>query len=216
MDAQNDPKGSKFKVFQPSDFSFREENTPEQVNPEVQSPESQSPQGQSPEVRAPQSNRPQVPNPALKLTLEALRSEQSLAMGVSAGLIAAIAGAAAWGVVTAYTGNQVGWMAIGVGFMVGFAVRVAGKGIDPAFGVVSAVLSMLGCVLGNLWTMTYFIAAKQGVPFLKAVSQLNPEIAVNIMVSTFNYMDVVFYSLALYFGYKYGFRRITKDELKQS
>ena len=216
MDAQNDPKGSKFKVFQPSDFSFREENTPEQVNPEVQSPESQSPQGQSPEVRAPQSNRPQVPNPALKLTLEALRSEQSLAMGVSAGLIAAIAGAAAWGVVTAYTGNQVGWMAIGVGFMVGFAVRVAGKGIDPAFGVVSAVLSMLGCVLGNLWTMTYFIAAKQGVPFLKAVSQLNPEIAVNIMVSTFNYMDVVFYGLALYFGYKYGFRRITEDELKQS
>jgi hypothetical protein len=137
-------------------------------------------------------------------------------MGVSAGLIAAIAGAAAWGVVTAYTGNQVGWMAIGVGFMVGFAVRVAGKGIDPAFGVVSAVLSMLGCVLGNLWTMTYFIAAKQGVPFLKAVSQLNPEIAVNLMVSTFNYMDVVFYGLALYFGYKYGFRRITEDELKQS
>jgi len=216
MDARNDPKGSKFKVFQPSDFSFREENTPEQVNPEVQSPESQSPQGPSPEVQAPQSNRPQVPNPALKLTLEALRSEQSLAMGVSAGLIAAIAGAAAWGVVTAYTGNQVGWMAIGVGFMVGFAVRVAGKGIDPAFGVVSAVLSMLGCVLGNLWTMTYFIAAKQGVPFLKAVSQLNPEIAVNLMVSTFNYMDVVFYGLALYFGYKYGFRRITEDELKQS
>ena len=216
MDAQNDPKGSKFKVFQPSDFSFREENTPEQVNREVQSPESQSPQGQSPEVRAPQSNRPQVPNPALKLTLEALRSEQSLAMGVSAGFIAAIAGAAAWGVVTAYTGNQVGWMAIGVGFIVGFAVRIAGKGIDPTFGVVSAVLSMLGCVLGNLWTMTYFIAEKQGVPFLKAVSQLNPDIAVKIMVSTFNYMDVVFYGLALYFGYKYGFRQITEDELKQS
>ena len=216
MDAQNDPKGSKFKVFQPSDFSFREENTPEQVNPEVQSPESQSPQGQSPQVRAPQTNRPQVPNPAFKMTLEALRSEQSLAMGVFAGSIAAIAGAAAWGLVTAYTEYQIGYMAIGVGFLVGFAVRVAGKGIDPSFGVVSAVLSLLGCVLGNLWTMTYFLAAKQGIPFLKAASQLNPNIAVNIMVSTFNYMDVLFYGVALYFGYKYGFRRITEDELKQS
>jgi hypothetical protein len=216
MDAQNDQKGSKFKVFQPSDFSFREENTSVQQDTDVLSPESESPQGQGPEVRAPQTNRPQVPNPVLKLTLEALRSEQNLAMGVFAGFIAAIAGAAVWGMVTAYTEYQIGYMAIGVGFLVGFAVRVAGKGIDPSFGVVSAVLALLGCVLGNLWTMTYFLAAKQGVPFVKAVTQLNPDIAVNIMVSTFSYMDVVFYGLALYFGYKYGFRRITEDELKQS
>ncbi len=216
MDAPNDPKGSKFKVFQPSDLSFPKDNTPEQEDSEVRGPETQSPQGQGPEVREPQTNRPQVPNPALKLTLEALRSEQNLAMGVFAGFVAAIAGAAAWGVVTAYTGNQVGWMAIGIGFFVGFAVRFAGKGIDTSFGVISAVLSLFGCVLGNLWTMTYFIAAKEGMPFLKVVSQLNPDIAIKIMVSTFNTMDLVFYGLALYFGYKYGFRLITEDELKQS
>ncbi len=216
MDEPNDPKDSKFKVFQPSDFSFPKDNTPEQQNSEVRGPETQSPQGQGPEVREPQTNRPQVPNPALKLTLEALRSEQNLAMGVLAGFVAAIAGAAAWGMVTAYAEYQIGWMAIGIGFIVGFAVRIAGKGIDTSFGVVSAALSLFGCVLGNLWTMTYFIAVKAGVPFLKAVSQLNPDIAVKIMVSTFNYMDLVFYGLALYFGYKYGFRQITEDELKQS
>jgi len=216
MDASNDPKGSKFKVFQPSDLSFPKDNTPEQEDSEVRGPETQSLQGQGPEVREPQTNRPQVPNPALKLTLAVLRSEQNLAMGVFAGFVAAIAGAAAWGVVTAYAEYQIGWMAIGIGFIVGFAVRIVGKGIDTSFGVISAVLSLFGCVLGNLWTMTYFIAAQQGVPLLKAVSQLNPDIAVKIMVSTFNYMDLVFYGLALYFGYKYGFRQITEDELKQS
>jgi len=216
MDAPNDPKGSKFKVFQPSDLSFPKDNTPEQEDSEVRGPETQSLQGQGPEVRDPQTNRPQVPNPALKLTLAVLRSEQNLAMGVFAGFVAAIAGAAAWGVVTAYAEYQIGWMAIGIGFIVGFAVRIVGKGIDTSFGVISAVLSLFGCVLGNLWTMTYFIAAQQGVPLLKAVSQLNPDIAVKIMVSTFNYMDLVFYGLALYFGYKYGFRQITEDELKQS
>ena len=216
MDASNDPKGSKFKVFQPSDLSFPKDNTPEQEDSEVRGPETQSLQGQGPEVRDPQTNRPQVPNPALKLTLAVLRSEQNLAMGVFAGFVAAIAGAAAWGVVTAYAEYQIGWMAIGIGFIVGFAVRIVGKGIDTSFGVISAVLSLFGCVLGNLWTMTYFIAAQQGVPLLKAVSQLNPDIAVKIMVSTFNYMDLVFYGLALYFGYKYGFRQITEDELKQS
>ena len=216
MDASNDPKGSKFKVFQPSDLSFPKDNTPEQEDSEVRGPETQSLQGQGPEVRDPQTNRPQVPNPALKLTLAVLRSETNLAMGVFAGFVAAIAGAAAWGVVIAYAEYQIGWMAIGIGFIVGFAVRIVGKGIDTSFGVISAVLSLFGCVLGNLWTMTYFIAAQQGVPLLKAVSQLNPDIAVKIMVSTFNYMDLVFYGLALYFGYKYGFRQITEDELKQS
>ena len=216
MDAPNDLKGSKFKVFQPSDLKFRGENTPEKKMAEVREPEPQSPQAESPKVPEPQSNRPQVPETALKLTLEAMRSEQSLAMGIFAGFFAAIAGAATWGLVTAYTGYQIGYMAIGVGFLVGFAVRVAGKGIDPSFGVVSAVLSLLGCVLGNLWTMTYFLAANQGVPFLKAVAQLNPDIAVNIMVSTFNYMDILYYGLALYFGFKYGFKHVSDEELSPS
>jgi len=216
MDAPNDPKGSKFKVFQPSDFPFSKDYTPEQEDSEVRGPDTQSPQAQGPEIHEPQTNRPQVPNPALKLTLEAFRSEQNLAMGLFAGFVAAVAGAAAWGMVTAYMEYQIGWMAIGIGFIVGFAVRFAGKGVDASFGVVSAVLSLFGCVLGNLWTMTYFIAAKEGMPFLKVVSQLNPDIAVKIMVSTFNIMDLVFYGLALYFGYKYGFRLITEDELKQS
>ena len=214
MDAPNDLKGSKFKVFQPSDLKFRGENTPEKKTADVRAPEPQSPQAESPKVPEPQTNRPHVPETALKLTLEAMRSEQSLAMGIFAGFFAAIAGAAVWGLVTAYTGYQIGYMSIGVGFLVGFAVRIAGKGIDSSFGVVSAVLSLLGCVLGNLWTMTYFLAANQGVPFLTAVTQLKPDVAVNIMISTFNYMDVLFYGLALYFGYKYGFRQINEDELK--
>ena len=213
MDEQKD---SKFKVFEPSDFSSPEHNSSEHQNPEVRAPETHNPQDHGPEVREPQTNRPQVPDPALKLTLEALRSEQNLGLGVVAGFVAAIAGAATWGLITAYTGYQIGWMAIGVGFLVGIAVRIAGKGIDSSFGVASAVLSLFGCVLGNLWTMTYFIAAKEGVPVLNAVSQLKPDIAVKIMISTFNYMDLVFYGIALYFGYKYGFRQITEDELKQS
>ncbi len=216
MDAPKDPNGSKFKVFQPSDFSFPKDSTPEQQDSQIRGPETQSPQGQGPEVREPQTNRPQVPNSALKITLEALRSEQNLAMGVFTGFVAAIAGAATWAMVTVYAEYQIGWMAIGIGFIVGFAVRIAGKGIEPSFGVVSAVLSLFGCVLGNLWTMTYFFAVKEGVPFLTAVSQLNPDIAVKIMASTFNIMDLLFYGLSLYFGYKYGFRRITEDELKQS
>ncbi len=216
MDTPNDPKGSKFKVFEPSDYQFERDDSSPEPEPTVLEPETEVSEDQGPKIVEPASNRPRVPDPVLKLTLESLRSEQSLAMGIFAGFIAAIAGAAAWGVVTAYTQYQIGWMAVGVGIVVGFAVRFVGKGIDTSFGVVSALLALFGCVLGNLWTMTYFIAEREGVPFLSAVSRLNPDIAVTIMVSTFNAMDLVFYGLALYFGYKYGFRQVTEEELNPS
>ncbi len=96
----------------------------------------------------------------IQFALQALRSDQNLVVGALAGLAAALVGAAIWAVVTALTQYQIGFMAIGVGFLVGFAVRAAGRGVDPVFGVVGAALALLGCVLGNLLMVLYFLANK--------------------------------------------------------
>lgn len=77
---------------------------------------------------------------------EQLDYEQNLPMGVVAGLIGALVGAALWAWITVLTDAQIGWMAIAVGFLVGLAVRIFGKGLDKVFGIVGAVLSLLGCV----------------------------------------------------------------------
>ena len=142
----------------------------------------------------------------LAVQIESLRSEQNLVGGISAGLVAAVAGASAWAAITAATEYQIGWMAIGVGFLVGFAMKTVGKGIDPIFGYAGAALSLIGCALGNYFTVAWFVSAQEGIGFLELLSSLGPAEIVELMSLTFDPMDLLFYGIAVYFGYRYSFR----------
>ncbi|MFQ6004144.1 MAG: hypothetical protein ACE5OQ_01460 [Woeseia sp.] len=152
----------------------------------------------------------------VQIALENLRTEQSLVNGTVAGIVAAIVGAGIWAVVTVMTENQIGWMAIGIGFLVGFAVRFAGKGIDKVFGIIGAALSLVGCALGNVFAITYFIAINEGIAFTDVLGQLEPAIVFELLISTFEVMDLLFYGLAAYFGYRYAFRQITEEDYSRA
>jgi len=144
-----------------------------------------------------------------------LESEQNLAMGSIGGFVAAVVGAGVWAGITVATGYQIGFMSIGVGFLVGFAVRTLGKGITSTFGVVGATFSLLGCALGNLLAVTAMVASEQGVSFLDAVVQLNAGLIQELMIAFFSPMDLLFYGIALYYGYKLAFRQLTEEELQR-
>ena len=146
-------------------------------------------------------------------TVQVLRDEQNLFAGLLAGLFAAIAGAAIWAIVTALTGYQIGWMAVGVGFLVGLAVRSLGKGIDKIFGVMGALLGLFGCLLGNLLAVCYFISDAMGIAYFDVVMQLTPAIAIEILQDTFTPIDLLFYGIAIYEAYRFSFRNITEDDL---
>ena len=145
-----------------------------------------------------------------------LESEQNLPLAVCGGFIAAILGAAVWAAVTVATEYQIGWMAVGVGFVVGIAVRLLGKGVAPSFGMVGAGFALLGCVLGNLMSTCGFIAIQESTAFLPvALSVLTqPATMIELLKVTFSPMDILFYGLALYTGYKFAFRHVTPEELE--
>src|SRR2546421_9964443 len=67
---------------------------------------------------------------------------ENLPMGFMAGLVAAAIGAGLWALISIITGFQIGWMAVGVGFLVGWAVRLAAKGTHRAFGIMGALLAL--------------------------------------------------------------------------
>ena len=138
--------------------------------------------------------------------IEKLRSEQNLPFGILAGTAAALVGAGIWAGITAATEYQIGFMAIGVGILVGLAVRVGGKGLDPIFGIIGAVLAGLGCGLGNLLAGGIFLAAREQVGILQVLSALDFELAKALMVAMFNPIDLLFYGLAIYEGYRFSFR----------
>jgi hypothetical protein len=141
------------------------------------------------------------------------RNAQNLGMGIAGGIIGAALGALAWAAITALTQFQIGFMAIGVGFLTGFGVRILGKGIDKIFGYVGAVLSLAGCVVGNILTAVIYISTHDQVPFGTVLSHLTPNLAWQILTQGANVIDLFFYGIALYFGYRYSFQRITPDEL---
>lgn len=87
---------------------------------------------------------------------EKLRTEQNLPFAIGASAVAAIIGGILWGIVTVATQFQIGYMAVAVGFLVGFANRQFGKGIDPVFGVIGGLFALIGCILGNYLSMIGF------------------------------------------------------------
>jgi hypothetical protein len=156
----------------------------------------------------------QLTNAEVQRAVERLRGQQSLLAGLAAGGVAALVGAVIWAVVTNVTGYQIGWMAIGVGFVVGYATRIAGKGIDQSFGIVGAVLALLGCVLGNALAVLGIVASQENMSYSELWSRIDLPIVGGLMATTFSPIDLLFYGIAIYEGYKLSFRQVTHDELK--
>lgn len=142
---------------------------------------------------------PSAPPPAI----DQLDIESNLIMGVIGGGVAMLVGAILWGVITYVTEYQIGYMAIGVGFLVGIAVRFFGKGKTPIYGISSAALALLGCVLGNLFFYSGFIAREEGVAFLEVFFffLFSPVDLIELFVIAFDFMDILFYVLAAWVGY---------------
>lgn len=151
----------------------------------------------------------------LELARQRLASEQKLGAGIAAGAVAAVGGAALWAAITVFTGYQIGFMAVGIGFLVGWAVRAAGKGVDKTFGIAGAVLALLGCLAGNLLAVVGLVAKQEGIPFFDLLPRLDPNVAIELMKASFSPIDLLFYAIAVYEGYRLSFRRLTAAEAKE-
>ena len=157
-------------------------------------------------------NLEQAPNQEeLNLTIEQLRLEQNLPFAIMAGLGAAIVMAILWAVITVVTNYQIGYMAIAVGLAVGVAVRFAGKGIDKIYAIIGAVGAVLGCVLGNFLSQVGFISQDPEVTLsyfgVLKLFLSNMDVIVEVMQETFSPIDLLFYGIAIYEGYRFSFRK---------
>ena len=155
------------------------------------------------------NEQPASPNPADTPVVapsssfhEPVAPAANLPGALLAGLLAALAGAAAWALVTDITKYQIGWMAVGVGFLVGFAVRKFGRGTTPVFGAIGAVFALLGCLAGNLFAVVGMVAIENSVGFFEVLSKIPLSAMPEIMIESFSPMDVLFYGIAVFEGYK--------------
>jgi hypothetical protein len=130
--------------------------------------------------------------------------DSNLIMGLVGGVSAMLVSAAIWGGITYFTEYQISWMAIGVGLFVGFAIQKLGKGKSLIFGISGAVLSLLGCLLGNFLFYNGVIAKEWGVSFFNVLlaTSFDLEAIIEIFTLTFDFRDLLFYALAAYIGFR--------------
>lgn len=81
---------------------------------------------------------------------ERLIRAQSLRHAAFAGLVAIVAFAAIWAMLTSLTGRVFPWLTLLLGYLVGMVVRRGGQGIDWPFPVLAATLAFIGSILANI------------------------------------------------------------------
>ncbi|WP_445747293.1 hypothetical protein [Polaribacter sp.] len=145
--------------------------------------------------------------------LEKFKSEQELPKAIIAGIVVGIIGALLWGTITVITEYQIGYMAIAIGAAVGFTLRYVGKGIDQIFGIVGGTIALLSCLLGNFFSIIGFIANGEGLGYFETLYLFDYAQLIPIMMEIFSPMDLLFYGIAAYEGYKFSFRTFTEKEL---
>jgi hypothetical protein len=127
-----------------------------------------------------------------------------LLLGILGALTGAVLGAVAWAAITASTNFQIGYMAVGVGILAGYGMRLLSGGFDRADGIAAGVIALLGCVLGNLFTIVVVMSqhVHASMPTVLAGLTKQPSLAFELMRAGFDWMDLLFYAIAVYAGYR--------------
>ncbi|MEU4499178.1 hypothetical protein OG729_15905 [Streptomyces sp. NBC_00210] len=97
----------------------------------------------NPFADAPGGDAPYAPTPP------SAPVRDNIGLGLVAAIVAALVAAGAYGAIGGAIEREIGYAAIGVGFLVGFAAAKVG-GRNPALPVISAVLALGAVYLGQL------------------------------------------------------------------
>lgn len=146
-------------------------------------------------------------------TLEKLRAEQNFGLGIIGASVAGLIGAALWGLITVTTEYQIGFMAIGIGFIVGIGMRQMGKGVDKQFGIAGAIIALISVVLGNVLSVIGFIAIELDMSFFETLFGIDYAYLPEVMIDTFSPIDILFYAFAVIEGYKFSFRQLSAEDV---
>lgn len=146
--------------------------------------------------------------PIYKKIIEEAKSEKyesnTMLLGVLSGLGAAIVGAVVWAVVTVVTDSEIGFMAIGMGILVGAAMLlVTKKKKGLGLQVIGVIMSILGIALGKYLSVFYFMrqfyAEETGfeIPIGDLLNLESFSFMTDLLIEMFDVYDVLWIVLAI-------------------
>ena len=113
-------------------------------------------------------------------------------------LLAAVVGAVLWTLATAYAGHKNVFLALVIGLLVGGAVRLAGAGnaavSQPRMhGLMAGLIALLGCLLGAVLIIIWFVAFDNDISYLAAAQKNSPAWVLSVVKESFGPLDGVLF-----------------------
>jgi hypothetical protein len=127
----------------------------------------------------------------------------NLGAGIAAGIGAGLVGALLWGGFTEVTNLRIGYLAIGVGFLVAFAMTRAGGGHSVGFGATAAVITLLACALGDVGSLYFKASHELHVSVSTLMSAVGPLRLLREDLSHDKF-GAVFFAIAAFAAFRYG------------
>lgn len=124
----------------------------------------------------------------------------NVGLGILAAVVATLAAAAAYGGIMNALEREIGYAAVGVGAVVGFAAGKLG-GRNPVLPLVSAALSVVSVFLGELFYYALVIAGGTGAGLGDVLSTLGASGLVDIWKEEADFMNVLFLGLGAFTGF---------------
>ncbi|WDV46580.1 hypothetical protein PV797_02520 [Clostridiaceae bacterium M8S5] len=126
---------------------------------------------------------------------------ESLVKAIIGGFIGSIVGALVWAGVALIFDVKVGWLALGIGLLVGTLVNILGKGVSLPYRIVGVVFSLLGCALGNIFIIVGVFSKQFDMSYMEVIKNLSFDDTLYLLKETFDKIDVLFYAFAAYEGF---------------
>lgn len=147
-----------------------------------------------------------------KAVIEELRANQNFQKAILYGAVAGVMSSLLWAFLSVATHYQFGIMAVGVGAIVGFAIKIGGKGIDEKFGILGAVISLLSVVLGNFLGIMGLISQENAMTLMEVLTMIEFSEIPDLMLQGFGILDYFFYGIAVYEGFKFSILKFSDEE----
>ncbi|MFD5428428.1 hypothetical protein [Streptomyces sp. NPDC127084] len=123
-------------------------------------------------------------------------ARDNVALGLVAAVVAALVAAGAYGGIAGAIDREIGYAAIGVGFLVGFAAAKAG-GRNPVLPVVSAVLSIGAVYAGQLLAIAIIFGKELKISVTEVLFD-DFGMVTEVWGLAMGFMDIVFFALAAF------------------
>ena len=139
--------------------------------------------------------------PPLTYEEAAALERPSVLRAIGAALTGAILAGLIWPLFAAAVGHGVSPMALAAGFMVGFGVRLQGRG--AVYQVVGITGTILGCAIGSTLSAATLQAMTDGTGLGGVIGVVSDSGALlQALMSTYSSLDLIAYGLALYFAFR--------------